>query len=293
MRRAATAEAWADALLAAGALSVDAADARAGTPTRRRATASRATPARMLGALPIDARCSPADADADAGVAARGRDARPRRRPRTRCEALHEQDWVREHAGAVRADRASPTGCGSCRRGASRSIPRRSISRSIPGWRSAPAAIRRRGCACAGSPSTSSRGESVLDYGCGSGILAIAAAKLGAATVTGTDVDPQAIEASRANAARNGVAAAFAASRCARAGQASTSSSPTSSPIPLRLLAPVLAARVQRAAVRSCSRASSKRRPPRWLAAYAPWFKLGAMGDATTDGWHWPAGART
>ncbi|HYG32866.1 MAG TPA: 50S ribosomal protein L11 methyltransferase [Methylophilaceae bacterium] len=43
----------------------------------------------------------------------------------------------------------------------------------------------------------------VLDYGCGSGILAIAAKKLGAAQVTGTDIDPQAIEASRFNASRN------------------------------------------------------------------------------------------
>ena len=52
-------------------------------------------------------------------------------------------------------------------------------------------------------------GETVLDYGCGSGILAIAASRLGAARVVGTDIDPQAIAASRANAKRNGVDAAF------------------------------------------------------------------------------------
>jgi ribosomal protein L11 methyltransferase len=46
-------------------------------------------------------------------------------------------------------------------------------------------------------------GESVLDYGCGSGILAIAAKKLGAGRVLGTDLDPQAIAASRDNAERN------------------------------------------------------------------------------------------
>ena len=50
----------------------------------------------------------------------------------------------------------------------------------------------------------------MLDYGCGSGILAIAAARLGAGVVAGTDVDPQAIAASRANAGRNGVVATFA-----------------------------------------------------------------------------------
>jgi ribosomal protein L11 methyltransferase len=43
----------------------------------------------------------------------------------------------------------------------------------------------------------------VLDYGCGSGILAIAAAKLGAAEVVGTDIDAQALSAARANAAAN------------------------------------------------------------------------------------------
>jgi ribosomal protein L11 methyltransferase len=48
-------------------------------------------------------------------------------------------------------------------------------------------------------------GESVLDYGCGSGILAIAAIKLGAAHATGIDVDSQAIVASRDNAAANQV----------------------------------------------------------------------------------------
>ncbi|HUL64177.1 MAG TPA: 50S ribosomal protein L11 methyltransferase [Burkholderiaceae bacterium] len=46
-------------------------------------------------------------------------------------------------------------------------------------------------------------GLRVLDYGCGSGILAIAAAKLGAAHVVGTDIDEQALAAARANAAAN------------------------------------------------------------------------------------------
>jgi ribosomal protein L11 methyltransferase len=50
---------------------------------------------------------------------------------------------------------------------------------------------------------------SVLDYGCGSGILAIAAKKLGAGYVIGTDIDAQAITASRANAESNQVEAAF------------------------------------------------------------------------------------
>ena len=45
----------------------------------------------------------------------------------------------------------------------------------------------------------------VLDYGCGSGILALAAAKLGAAKVWAVDHDPQALTATRANAEQNGL----------------------------------------------------------------------------------------
>lgn len=49
-------------------------------------------------------------------------------------------------------------------------------------------------------------GDAVLDVGCGSGVLAIAAALLGAGAVTAVDVDPEAVAATRANADRNGVA---------------------------------------------------------------------------------------
>ncbi len=47
--------------------------------------------------------------------------------------------------------------------------------------------------------------EVVIDYGCGSGILAIAAHKLGAASVLAIDIDPQALQATRENALRNGI----------------------------------------------------------------------------------------
>lgn len=50
------------------------------------------------------------------------------------------------------------------------------------------------------------RGKTVIDFGCGSGILAIAALKLGAQSAVGIDIDPQAILASRNNAEQNGVA---------------------------------------------------------------------------------------
>lgn len=51
--------------------------------------------------------------------------------------------------------------------------------------------------------------ETVLDYGCGSGILAIAAKKLGAKEVFGVDIDAQAIQSSVYNAAQNNVEAKF------------------------------------------------------------------------------------
>ena len=46
-------------------------------------------------------------------------------------------------------------------------------------------------------------GEDIIDYGCGSGILGIAALKLGAGQVLGIDIDPRAVESSRDNAKRN------------------------------------------------------------------------------------------
>lgn len=49
-------------------------------------------------------------------------------------------------------------------------------------------------------------GKSLLDFGCGSGILAVAGLLLGAASAVGTDIDPQAITASEENARKNGVA---------------------------------------------------------------------------------------
>ncbi|EGV51245.1 50S ribosomal protein L11 methyltransferase [endosymbiont of Riftia pachyptila] len=50
------------------------------------------------------------------------------------------------------------------------------------------------------------RGKRIIDYGCGSGILAIAALLLGAERAIAVDYDPQALEATQANAEKNGVA---------------------------------------------------------------------------------------
>ena len=104
------------------------------------------------------------------------------------------------------ADRASARD--PARRGAS--TPRDPTTSCLlwtPGWPSGPDCIRRPGCVLprsSGSPIEGRiAGARVLDVGCGSGILSIAALKLGGATVLGVDTDPIAVEATVANAARN------------------------------------------------------------------------------------------
>lgn len=87
-------------------------------------------------------------------------------------------------------------------------------------------------------------GQRVIDYGCGSGILAIAAAKLGAAEVVGVDIDPQAVTSTLANAQANAVRI-----------EARLSSEPAPAPAdvvvanilsnPLKVLAPMLSALVR------------------------------------------------
>jgi len=84
-------------------------------------------------------------------------------------------------------------------------------------------------------------GETVLDYGCGSGILAIAAMKLGARSALAVDVDPLALEAARYNAQRNAVALAVHDARDPLPGLARITVANILAN-PLRMLAPVIAA---------------------------------------------------
>ena len=87
-------------------------------------------------------------------------------------------------------------------------------------------------------------GCSLLDYGCGSGILAIAAARLGAGQVKGVDIDPQAVEAARANAERNQVGIEFSDSHQPVTGQYDIVVANILSN-PLKALAPALASHVR------------------------------------------------
>ena len=134
-------------------------------------------------------------------------------------------------------------------------------------------------------------GESVLDYGCGSGILAIAACRLGAARVVGTDIDPQAIEASEANARRNRVTAKFT-SPDRLAADASAQFEIVVANIlanPLRMLAPVLAARVAHRG-RVLLSGVLEEQADSVIAAYRRWFNIGVC--ESEDGWITLAGTR-
>jgi len=85
---------------------------------------------------------------------------------------------------------------------------------------------------------------SLLDYGCGSGILAIAAVRLGAQPVVGVDLDPQAVMASCDNAARNHVQAQFHLPDALPAGQFDVLVANILTN-PLKALMPLLAGRVK------------------------------------------------
>jgi ribosomal protein L11 methyltransferase len=129
----------------------------------------------------------------------------------------------------------------------------------------------------------------VLDYGCGSGILAIAAARLGAAHVTGVDIDPQAVEAARANAAANGVAGDFLPSD----GLAPLASFDVVVANilanPLRLLAPALASRTRPGGQIVLSGVLAEQAAG-VVATYAPWFIIDAWKN--DEGWVALAGVR-
>ena len=88
-------------------------------------------------------------------------------------------------------------------------------------------------------------GETVLDYGCGSGILAIAALRLGARRAVGVDIDPGAVAVAQANAERNGVAGEFL-NDCASLAFSADVVVANILANPLKLLAPVLVSRCAR-----------------------------------------------
>ena len=123
-------------------------------------------------------------------------------------------------------------------------------------------------------------GQRVLDYGCGSGILAIGAAKFGAAEIVAVDIDPAAVESTQINAANNHVSlltglpeAATGLFNVVLANILAT---------PLKVLAPLLCAHVQ-AGGQLVLAGILERQADELKAAYAPWLAL-EVSDSE-EGW--------
>ena len=131
-------------------------------------------------------------------------------------------------------------------------------------------------------------GEGVLDYGCGSGVLAIAAAKLGAARVDAVDVDAQALETAQDNARINGVELQPTLPEGLRAGVYEIVVSNILAQ-PLIVLAPVLAARVAQGGTLVLA-GILESQAAELGAAYAPWLDMRL--DSVLDGWALVAGRR-
>ena len=136
---------------------------------------------------------------------------------------------------------------------------------------------------------TVSPGASILDYGCGSGILAIAAAKLGAGDVLGVDIDLQAVEAARLNAERNAISARFEDSAKEIKGQFDIVVANILSN-PLKALAPAICAHVAPGGRLALSGILVEQTED-LIAAYAPYIAL-EVAD-TREGWVCLSGART
>lgn len=128
-------------------------------------------------------------------------------------------------------------------------------------------------------------GERVLDYGCGSGILAIAAAKLGAARVDAVDLDPEAVETARANAHANAVEVHAAPPDALSAADYDVVVANILAQ-PLIVLAPLLAQRAKRLALSGILETQAEE----VARAYRPKLEMTIAGR--DDGWVLLAGER-
>jgi ribosomal protein L11 methyltransferase len=129
--------------------------------------------------------------------------------------------------------------------------------------------------------------QRVLDYGCGSGILAIGAALHGAGQVDAVDIDPAAVESTRANAAANGVTLSAGLPDAAHGTYPLVLANILASP--LKLLAPLLCAHVATGGDLVLAGILA-RQADELIEAYAPWVRL-AVSD-TEDGWILMTGQR-
>jgi len=136
------------------------------------------------------------------------------------------------------------------------------------------------------------QGMSVLDYGCGSGILAMVAKKLGAASVVGVDIDPQAIDSARYNSERNGCEIAYYLPEAFTDTHGTATFNVVVANIlssPLKLMAPMLSGRVAAGGSLVLSGVLA-RQAEEVIAAYAPFISMTVWAEH--DGWVALAGQR-
>ena len=278
---------WAEALLEAGAVSVDVTDATAGSPDEVPQFGEPNEFAPGVWALNILCALFDETADAPAILAAVAAQRDWRAPVVYTLSRVEEQDWVRLTQSQFEPIRISA---------------RLWI---LPSWHSPtdPAAINLvvdPGLAFGTGSHPTTRlclqwleayvegGERVLDYGCGSGILAIAAKRLGAGAVIGTDLDPQALIASRDNAAINRVVCEFEPPEALPEGTFDfvVANILTN---PLRTLAPALAARVKSGG-RIVLSGILVDQAAMVIDAYQPWFKIDVW--RTDEGWAALSGIR-
>ncbi len=281
------AERLSDALLELGALSAGIEDADAGTEREQAVFGEPGEPPPGVWPHSVVSALFPADADIAALMAVLDENLELNLGRAWSVEALEETDWVR-----LTQSQFDP-------------IPISPRLWIVPSWHTAPdpAAINLQldpGLAfgTGGHPTTRlclqwldehlRGGESVLDYGCGSGILAIAAARLGAGNVLGIDIDPQAILSSRQNAATNNVAVDFflpdeAPARLADIVIANILTNP------LKVLAPLLAG-VTRPGGRLVLSGILAHQAEDVLAVYRAWFDIDLYRE--DEGWACLSGSR-
>jgi ribosomal protein L11 methyltransferase len=261
---------WSDALLAAGARSVEAIDPRAGTVDEEAVFAESVDagpawwPVTRLTAI-CDANVAPAL------IVQAAADSIAQNAPAFETFAVAEQDWVQVTQAQFKPIRVAdrfwivPSWCEPPQAGALDIV-------LDPGLAFGTGAHATTRLCLLWLKENVAPGASVLDYGCGSGILAIAAAKLGAGRVLGADIDPQAVLASIGNGRVNAVTAEFTlvdvlAPRRFAIVVANILANP------LRLLAPALAGRTDAdGLIALCGILASQ--ADEVAAAYAPWFDL-------------------
>jgi ribosomal protein L11 methyltransferase len=298
------AEALSDALLEAGAVSVDVSDADAETAWERpifdepgQTTAPGWIHARVAALFSESAEIPAAMQSAFAAAGARAHNA-------FELVRVEDEDWVRRTQSQFTPQRITPdlwivpswhdppepeainivldpglafgTGTHPTTRLCLRWLARE-LRRGAPATHSA----RSRGADGPAPAGALRHDASVIDFGCGSGILAIAALKLGASRACGIDIDPQAVAAAERNAVRNRVSATFADA-------AERVQAPADIVVanilaqPLIVLAPMIA-QLNAAGGRVALSGILAPQADEVMEAYRPWYDFAPSADE--DGW--------